>query len=598
MTVSRILFYTRLPQDHRVYGAKLAFSVHLGYMDEAGRYRPLNHNSGLLFAKAIDNRDETQVAKCLARPCGFRLRDGGFGIVAIRTGEQGEDDPDSAGKFLFYRSEDLLQYGEPILVDLKRGRSLRDISCAFDQENDAYAVSWIEDSGSQFRALLREPEAEIGEACSLEPEGFEEPRAEGDFSAIEGVVARNALDVPLEILDRLKRRLTPPVNTGVILPHAVSFKDLAAVKAVSTYSDGSMVERGVDWRLEGVDSSKPGSYRVSGSLRQPRFSFPFATDRADPCVGKWKGKYYFIATNDADKNHTLFIRESADFAGLVAARETLILDSSTYPEIGNLLWAPEFHIIGDDLYIFHAATPEPFFHEESHVMKLRAGGDPMRKEDWERPRRVTRSDGSEICEAGKAITLDMTCLQWEGAIYAVWAQRRFLPVDQGSWLYIARLDSSEPWRLAGEPVLLNKPDYSWENNHTFVVEGPFALYRGDRLFLSYSGAAVDSTYAVGLMSIRRGADILDPKAWVKQNFPLLTSRSVDGEFGPGHNSYVTDDDGLTWTAYHARPGLEAPRSSGFRRVHFGAEGWPVLDLAQEADIKPEFGHVSMELTVE
>lgn len=64
------------------------------------------------------------------------------------------------------------------------------------------------------------------------------------------------------------------------------------------------------------------------------------------------------------------MREADTIPGLVTAEEALILDSSTYEEIGGLLWAPELHIIEDELYIFHAATPGEFFHEESHVMKL------------------------------------------------------------------------------------------------------------------------------------------------------------------------------------------------------------------------------------
>ena len=130
-----------------------------------------------------------------------------------------------------------------------------------------------------------------------------------------------------------------------------------------------------------------------------------------------------------------------------------------------------------------------------------------------------------------------------------------------------------------------------------MAEGPFALYHGGRILLSYSGALVDSTYVVGLLSIADGADPLELSNWTKENYPLLTSRSVEGEFGPGHNAYVTDEDGLVWNAYHARPGVNGPRSSGFRRVHFNADGFPVLDLAEPLDLKPELAWVSTTLIV-
>ena len=67
-------------------------------------------------------------------------------------------------------------------------------------------------------------------------------------------------------------------------------------------------------------------------------------------------------------------------------------------------------------------------------MKLRSGGNPACAADWSEPRRVVRRDGSELCEAGKVISLDMTCFKIQGEYYVVWSQRQFLPVDQGAWL--------------------------------------------------------------------------------------------------------------------------------------------------------------------
>lgn len=159
-------------------------------------------------------------------------------------------------------------------------------------------------------------------------------------------------------------------------------------------------------------------------------------------------------------------------------------------------------------------------------MKLKEGGNPSRKEDWSEPKRVVRSDGSQLCEAGKTITLDMTCFFWEGDYYVVWSQRQFLPKDLGAWLYIAKLNADEPWKLLSEPVLLSKPEYGWANNHTFVDEGPFALPQEERLILTFSSAAVDTSYVVGIMTIDRDKDLLDPKNWKKGNYPIMTSRSV------------------------------------------------------------------------
>ncbi|WP_276918695.1 family 43 glycosylhydrolase, partial [Aneurinibacillus aneurinilyticus] len=190
-----------------------------------------------------------------------------------------------------------------------------------------------------------------------------------------------------------------------------------------------------------------------------------------------------------------------------------------------------------------------------------------------------------------------TCFQWEGDFYAVWSQRQFLPKDLGAWLYIAKLNPKEPWKLDTEPVVLSKPEYGWANNHTFVDEGPFALIRGDKLYLTFSSAAVDTSYVVGLLTIEKGKDLLDANNWSKKNYPLLTSRSVEGEFGTGHNAYVIDDDGTVWNTYHARPGVDGVRSSGIRRVHFDVEGDIVLDLTEDLDLKEEYAYVKTRLSV-
>ena len=145
--------------------------------------------------------------------------------------------------------------------------------------------------------------------------------------------------------------------------------------------------------------------------------------------------------------------------------------------------------------------------------------------------------------------------------------------------------------------MLSKPEYGWANNHTFVDEGPFALMGEDKLYLTFSSAAVDASYVVGLLTVQKGMDLLDAGSWKKKNYPILTSRSVEGEFGTGHNAYVTDDNGTVWNTYHARPGVDGARSSGIRRVHFDIDGDPVLDLTEGLDLKEEYRTVETTLIV-
>lgn len=562
-----LLSYTREPIDNIIYDPRLAYSMHLALSDDGKNFKSLNHNSGVLFALATENADGSLNAMSLLNPFLFKKKDSGFGVVAQRILADGDEDPSSKEKYLLWDTEDFLIYKELGLFS----------SDELSMEAKAALEEWTDQPAS-----LR---------------GYEDGNEIQEIP--EGSVPCSFIEIEDEVADRLTKKLTTPVNTKVEVVQAVELaqgsdpSDAAKVlpKAICSYSDGTSIERSVSWDLSKVDFNKAGEYEITGTVNQKHFDFPVAEWRADPDVFFWEGKYYFISTNDQDENKTIFVRQAETLEGLSKAQDHLILDTTMYPEIGGLLWAPEFHEINGNLYIFHAATTGEFFWEESHIMCLRKGGSPTCKEDWSRPRRITKMDGSDLCEAGKEITLDMTVWQWDNQWYACWSQRQFLPKDLGAWLYIAKINPDEPWRLAGEPVVLSKPDYGWGNNHTFVEEGPFALPVDNRLYLTFSAAAVDTSYVVSFLTAEHGANLLDPKVWRKNNYPILTSRSYSGEYGTGHNAYVVDDEGNIWNTYHARPGTEGNRSAGIRRVHLDIDGEPMLDVTEDKDLKAEFKNV-------
>ncbi len=591
-----LLCYTREPQEELIYSSKLAYSMHLAYSEDGSSFEALNHNSGVLFAKATENEDKTMNAKSLKNPCIFSMEDGSFGVVAIRTEADGSEDEESKGKVLFFVTRDFLQYEEIGLIKLTSDRFIHKVTCSYNESLNTYEICWNEIKGWYKSEITNLYSLEVNtQAVSIDPIAMPVIN-----EAIEGIIPGNVITVPEEIGNRLKYRLTTPQNVSIEMPEqivAASPEELKKIKAKAIYSDGTTSTKSIDWTVRNITWNKPGTYYITGIVHQDHYEFPVATNRADPCIKYWNGKYYFIATNDADGNNSLYIREANSIPELVKAEEKLLLDAYTYDHIKGFLWAPEFHIIGEELYIFHAATSSEFFFIESHVMKLRKGGNPTKSEDWSMPQRVLKKDGTYLCEAGKVISLDMTVIPWKGKYFVAWSERQFVPVDLGAWVYIAEIDPAEPWKLTSDPVLLTKPDYGWANNHVFVDEGPFALITDKKLFLTYSSALVDATYCVGLLTAEPGADLLDPESWTKNNYPLLTSRNVPGEFGPGHNAYVIDDEGLIWNTYHARPGVDGPRSSGIRRVHFDIDGYPVLDLTEEKDLNPDLKNVSTKLIV-
>ena len=603
-----VLSYTREPIDTVLYDPRLAYSMHLAVSKEDGSFQALNHNSGVLFSLATENEDGSLNPKCIKNPYIFRLKDNGFGVVAVRTGAEGEADEESRGSVLLWRSGDLVCYDEVGLLSLGE-ETIEKVICVYREKQQDYELTFCDEKGQCFVTSMADVlSCKAGEikaveepSCDyLESAGIFDKKDTSKVAAIQGVVPCSVIAVSDAEADRLCKKLLTPVNVGMEFPAEITVsgkEELDAYYATAKYSDGTQAKKRVDWNLSGVDFDKKGEYTITGKVHKEHFEFPIAFNRADPCVGRWNGKYYFIATNDKDYNHTLYIREADTISGLVTAEEHLILDSTTYEGIGGLLWAPEFHEIDGRLYIFHACTPGEFFHEESHLMTLKEGGNPINKEDWSKPQKIVKKDGSELCEAGKTISLDMTCFQWEGDYYVIWSQRQFLPKDLGAWLYIAKLNPKEPWKLLTDPVVLSKPDYGWANNHTFVDEGPFALIRGNKLFVTFSSAAVDSSYVVSYLEITKGKDLLEASNWRKNNYPILTSRSVEGEYGTGHNAYVIDDDGTVWNTYHARPGAEGVRSSGVRRVHFDVDGCPVLDLTEDLDVVEEYRDVTTKVII-
>lgn len=167
-------------------------------------------------------------------------------------------------------------------------------------------------------------------------------------------------------------------------------------------------------------------------------------------------------------------------------------------------------------------------------------------------------------------------------------------------LCIATVDEREPWKLTSEPVLLSRPLFGWENvDHTINNEGPYAFFRDGKVYLTYSGGAANSyTYAVGLLTAREEDDLLVVSNWQKRSTPVLSFYSVEGEYGPGHNSFYEDEDGNLMIAYHGeKDPKETLRCDGIRRVHFKKDGTPVFGMSAGEDLDPKLGSVCMKVEI-
>lgn len=100
--------------------------------------------------------------------------------------------------------------------------------------------------------------------------------------------------------------------------------------------------------------------------------------------------------------------------------------------------------------------------------------------------------------------------------------------------------------------MLSRPQYEWECAGFSVNEGPAVIRHGQRLFVSYSASATDENYCMGLLWIDAEADPLQAENWQKSAAPVFTTSWENHQYGPGHNSFTTGENGEDVLVYHAR----------------------------------------------
>ncbi|WP_288239974.1 family 43 glycosylhydrolase [uncultured Bifidobacterium sp.] len=474
---------------------------------------------------------------------------------------------------------------------------------------------------------------------------------------IPDVVPGNVITVSDVEASRLIERFGRVYNTGSSAPTCSLMASLrgpeareavrwfADVRADLTYSDGSKATRAVDWDMAALERLaddaaegrlKPGESRaIRGRIRQTTYPVPFAVERADPSVFAWsfngKPMFMFIATEDADGNCIdprdgrthMPLRVADTIEGLSDAaggceREIDLLVRGDLNSEGRAMtgcfWAPELHVIAGRLSILfmpcfdgeatnadgtsndRAGKPD-MWTGRCHIMQLKKDEagldlDPRDPANWTVPEPILGPD-EDILNPVQLISLDMTVIGDSGNWYYAWQQ-------VGS-VWIARFDPSNPARLTSRPRQIVVPEFAWDN---LIAEGPNAVVRDGRIFLIYSGSSVGIDYTTGLVTAPagQGADLLDPAVWTKLDYPLQKSGLYNGEWqlGTGHGMWSRDEDGNMIYVFHNAEyenGRYGGRDAQVRRVHWSAEGMPLLDVETREELDPAYAEVMMEVTV-
>lgn len=279
--------------------------------------------------------------------------------------------------------------------------------------------------------------------------------------------------------------------------------------------------------------------------RDFEYNKPWILQRADPYVYRHSdGKYYFTASVPAYDG--IVLREADTLLGLAKACEKEVWHMHREGIMSKHIWAPELHYLDGEWYIYYAgADKDDEWALRPYVIKC-TGQNPM-KDEWIELGQMQGADEDEF--SFNAFSLDGTVFENGDKRYFVWAEKVGVG-KQISNLYIAQMDT--PTKLKTVQVLLTTPDYSWEREGFWVNEGPAVLKRNNKIFLTFSASETGVAYCMGMLSADADKDLLDPLSWKKERKPVLVSDETLGIYGPGHNSFTTDEAGNDILVYHAR----------------------------------------------
>ncbi len=618
---------------HTGHNCDWELALHLAWSEDRATFHPLRNNTGILFPKASYEEEVPQgVTKTMKDPWLCRAADGSFLVFSIRLNGT-EPDPSARGAIQWFSSRDLIRYREEGFIRVAE-EEIRAPACTWNPGRNAYRLTWQQGTGRKegwtedFVKVrdIRDTDSipERAEQISMAP--VENPSISDDTAPI---LPGNILEISEEELRNLRKYADVIRHVGnrpltICVPAGTRLAYLPLPDAVCEYSDGSVHRKKVRWdtaALSRIDFTKPGKYLVSGEIISKTYpTFPISLGygscdpeqisdinmkrgMSDPCVTWYRGFYYL--SSSGSQNITL--RRSEKLEKVFSADPVIIASIPLAPgERGHGTWAAELHEIGGKLCLLTTICPGGDWTRVQSVI-LRCQGDPMDPDSWEAPRYCVDRNGGLISRRG--ISLDMTYFEDAGRHYVMWSNR-LIYQEKGKQtiepaeIDIAEIDPAHPWQLLSDPVCVTRPDYGWERMETEVDEGPYLLRKGNELLItiSCSSTGLGDLYNIGLLRAQSGSDLLNPESWDKWPWPLLTKESVPGEFGPGHNDFVTDrETGETIMIYHAIPHGDTQddylRQPAMRRVHLAASGLPYLEMTPERDLNPELKKIKLHLEI-
>lgn len=330
--------------------------------------------------------------------------------------------------------------------------------------------------------------------------------------------------------------------------------------------------------------ARPAAAAATADDNEPtQYTNPVAEQRADAQISRHTdGYYYFTAT--VPEYDRIVLRRATTLQGLTTAPEVVIWRKHDTGIMGAHIWAPEIHFIDGKWYVYFAAgAANDIWAIRMYV--LEGTGD--------NPLTATWVEKGQIRTSWETFSLDASTFVADGVRYLIWAQAE-PGIATNSNLYIAKM--ANPWTLASTPTRIAVPTLDWEKRGGVKVnEGPTVIQRNGRIFLTYSASATDANYCLGMLTAAAGSNLLDASSWTKNPDPVFVSNAATGQYGPGHNSFTTSEDGQSdILVYHDRsypdivgdPLKDPNRRTRVQKLYWHADGTPDFGIPVPDGISP------------
>lgn len=274
---------------------------------------------------------------------------------------------------------------------------------------------------------------------------------------------------------------------------------------------------------------------------------------ADPFCVRWKDGWYLVGTQHArgieDRLFSLF------FSPDLRAWQDLgpVLTRPQYEGSGKAnYWAPEFAENRGRFYFYYTAD---------------SFGDPERR--FVRVARADRVTGPYVDSGERLVEKP-----------SIDGHPHFVTPEEGRLFYCGNEGNPHAGQLlvdrfVSATKLEDRPRKVFPDEIVEWEEGPFVIEQmGSYYLFSSMGNWRDDTYHV---RVARSSNIDGPWQRLRQDgAPYKLLRTVEGQWGPGHNSVFHGPDGAWWVCYHAWDRERTSRYPWAAPLSWDSRGYPVV----------------------